>query len=640
MRWVKRRDTMSRLGDYSPPREVADAVTTRSGASIAQHGGLAYQIVRHRRWVAASWVALAAALLPWAAHVTEHLDVAARADGSESDLVARELTTRFGSPFARSAILVATGIPSPTGPDGLDALHAIEASLQDAPGVVRTLSYADIPDTLFLGARGAGTFVVVGLDAATRRPDTLISPLRARTARVADALSALYPAVALRWTGEVALNADLRGVSASDAQRAERRALPVTLLLLVIAFGAIAAACLPLLSALLAIGSALGAAALLARAWPLSVLLQNVVTMLGLGFGTDYALLVVSRFREARASGRASDDAAEDAARHTGPTIALSGLAAGIGFLALLAVPLGELRSIAIGGLLIVGVSVAFATTALPGILAWIGPGIDRGRWRTPGASRGAGWRRWGSFVATHPALVLALFGVPVALLALQATRLRTELPRGEWLPREMESALALHDLQAMRRSGVVQEIRVVLELPPGTQATSDAGWTATRHLTETLATDPAAASVRSLPALAGRGDGLLPRAAIMAMIPEDMRRTFASRDGRAALVEIAPREGMDYELFLVARVREARRAGRDEREAIAEGLARTGGIITSAAAIMIVVFGAFTLGGFLLMKMLGFALAVAVLLDTSIMRVAVGPALLALAGRWNWWPG
>jgi RND superfamily putative drug exporter len=96
----------------------------------------------------------------------------------------------------------------------------------------------------------------------------------------------------------------------------------------------------------------------------------------------------------------------------------------------------------------------------------------------------------------------------------------------------------------------------------------------------------------------------------------------------------------MDYEVFLVARVREARLTGLGEREAIASGLAHTGRLITSAAAIMLVVFGAFMLGDFLLMKMLGFALAVAVLLDATVMRLAVSPALLVLAGRWNWWPG
>ena len=95
----------------------------------------------------------------------------------------------------------------------------------------------------------------------------------------------------------------------------------------------------------------------------------------------------------------------------------------------------------------------------------------------------------------------------------------------------------------------------------------------------------------------------------------------------------------MDYEVFLVARVRESRMNGRSEREAIAEGLATTGQLITSAAAIMVVIFGAFMFSNFLLMKMLGFALAVAVLLDATVMRLAVSPALLAIAGRWNWWP-
>jgi RND superfamily putative drug exporter len=95
----------------------------------------------------------------------------------------------------------------------------------------------------------------------------------------------------------------------------------------------------------------------------------------------------------------------------------------------------------------------------------------------------------------------------------------------------------------------------------------------------------------------------------------------------------------MDYEVFLVSRVAEARRT-RDEAGAVVEGLARTGHVITSAAAIMIAVFGGFMLGDFVLVKMLGFALATAVLLDAAIVRVAIGPALLVLLGRWNWWPG
>jgi RND superfamily putative drug exporter len=96
----------------------------------------------------------------------------------------------------------------------------------------------------------------------------------------------------------------------------------------------------------------------------------------------------------------------------------------------------------------------------------------------------------------------------------------------------------------------------------------------------------------------------------------------------------------MDYEVFLVARVAEARRRGSSEAEAVAEGLARTAPVITSAAAIMVVVFGAFTLGQFLFIQMVGLALAVAVVVDATLIRVTIGPALLVLAGRWNWWPG
>jgi RND superfamily putative drug exporter len=95
----------------------------------------------------------------------------------------------------------------------------------------------------------------------------------------------------------------------------------------------------------------------------------------------------------------------------------------------------------------------------------------------------------------------------------------------------------------------------------------------------------------------------------------------------------------MDYEVFLVARVLEERRRGLSERSAVIEGLARTAGLITSAAAIMIAVFTAFTLGSFLVVQMLGFTLAGAVLIDATVVRMVVGPALLRLAGDWNWWP-
>ena len=737
---------------------------SRGGAAgRPRPAGFARGVVKHRGRVATCWAIAALLLLPFAAGVERVLDVSARIDGSESAAVQRALDERFASPFARYAVLVASGAPSPDGAAGRRALEHVAAAVSATPGVTRVFSWLDAPDTLFT-PRGGGTFLLAGLADSS---DALVPGLRATSRTLEDSLRAAYPGIALRWTGEVALNFDLRRTSAGQARRAELRALPLTLALLVVAFGTLAAAVLPVGAGMLAIGVSLGAASLAARHMQLSILLQNVVSMLGLGLGVDYALLTVSRFREAMAAGLGAEDAAAEAAEQAGHTVAVSGAAVAVGFAALLTVPLNELRSVAVGGLLVTLVSVLVATTLLPGALAWLGARVDAGRVvrRRRAMAPAAAWYRWASLVSRHPLLVLALFGTPVALLAWQSRRLSTELPRGDWLPPAMESAEGLHALQRMGRSGIVNAVRVVVALPAETPATSPDGWRALRAVDSLLAADARVARVRSLPTLL---PGAAPSLTVLSLVPADARRTLVSGDERLALVEAIPREAatpgeltalvrrvraldpstlgrgvrlevgglpafnadyesavagrfgaivllvvagtlvalfagfrsllvplkavalnllsvgaafgavvlvfqdghgarfvglagpvdavfpavpvivfcivfglsMDYEVFLVGRVAEARRRGASETEALAEGLARTGGVILSAAAVMVVVFGAFALGDFLLIKMLGFALAVAVLLDATVVRVAIGPALLRLAGRFNWWPG
>src|SRR5205085_9550119 len=118
-------------------------------------------------------------------------------------------------------------------------------------------------------------------------------------------------------------------------------------------FGSIVAALLPVGAATLAIVVTLGVCAVLATLTPLSILLENVASMLGLGLGIDYALLIVSRFREARSRGASAEDAAIEATQHAGHTVLISGAAVVVGFAALLVVPLNELRAIAVGGLLV-----------------------------------------------------------------------------------------------------------------------------------------------------------------------------------------------------------------------------------------------------------------------------------------------
>jgi RND superfamily putative drug exporter len=714
------------------------------------------------------WIAVAAALVPQAARVEHKLDVSAKVEGSESARAAATLSTRFPSAFGDYAVLVVSGAPPPNTAEGQATLERIRTSVAALPFVTRSFSWLDAPDTLFIGA-GGGTFIMVGLATAGRRPDDLIPILRSVTSRLAADLRSAHPALQLTWTGETALNYDLRRASAADAQEAERRVLPLTLILLVLAFGALAAAFVPLIAGGLSIAFALGAAVTLTRFWPLSILLQNVVTMLGLGLGIDYALLIVGRFREGLARGLSADDSACDTVEHAGHTIILSGASVAIGFAALLFVPVNEIRSLAVGGLLVIVMSVLLSVTLIPALLASLGSRVNMGtiRRRVNSGATSTRWRSWGRFICARPLSVLLVGGLPLVAIASQAVRLSTDLPRGDWLPSAMESSRALHQLGRMERSGVVQSIRIVVALPQDATWDSPAGWAAIKRASDRLSADARVARVRSLPGVTGLRT---PNLTLLAEMPREARGSLGSSDGRFALIDVMPAEtatprdamnlvrevraagaaeltglrtaamdvgglpalnvdydesisgrfsgivalvvgltmlalligfrsvliaakavalnllsvatafgavvlvfqdglgvsllglaeplggnfpaipvivfavvfglSMDYEVFLVSRVAEARRAGMSDREAIVEGLSRTGGLITSAAAIMIVVFAAFTLGDFVLMKVLGFALSVAVLVDATVVRMAIGPALLMLAGKWNWWPG
>ena len=723
-----------------------------------------------RFWLAGVVLVAVLALLPFSFHAERHLETATRIEGSEGGKVPQELATRFRSPFVDRVVLVVQGLPPADSEEGEQALATIEEKLKEEPGVSGVVSSLDFRDPIFLG-KGGGTFVLVGL-ASTQGPVELLVPKLHELARsLQNQLRARYPAVKLELTGETPLNFDIRKASADDVRHAESLVIPATLILLLVAFGSLVAALIPVAIGQLAIGTALAIAGFLALRWHLSILVQNLSTMLGLGLGIDYALLMVSRFREAIAVEPDGLKAAVIAARQAGRTLLISASTVAIGFLALLTVPISEVRSIGLAGVLVAGMSVLLANTLVPALLGALGPRINAGRvpfiasWDAHRAARTENrWRRWGKVIVAHPWPAIFLAGVPLLLLASQAARLDTDVPRGDWLPSAAESVRALHTLEEMDRAGMVYSLRVILELPTDSIAQTDAGWHALDRFSRRLASDPRSFRVISITTMADSdrsGLGNLPR---------ETRRTFLSRDGRAALVEVLPatsvsvndqvnwvrelrktgaaaltgvpgatlriggipaltadyqtivrdrffsvitlvvvgtliallggfrslfaavkaialnllsvaasfgalvlvfqdghgssifglREGtgsifpivpivafaivfglsMDYEVFLVARVLEARRSGLSELEAIPEGLAKTAGLITSAAAIMIVVFAAFTFGGFLVIKMLGFTLAVAVLIDATLVRIVIGPALLRVAGDWNWWPG
>ena len=723
-----------------------------------------------RFWVAGVVLAVVVALLPFSFHAERHLETATRVEGSEAETVRQELVSRFHSPFVDRVVLVIQGLPPADSAEGEQALTTIVAGLREEPGVSGVVSHLELRDPIFLG-KGGGTFVLVGLSSTDGPVESLVPKLHERANSLTSQMRGRYPALKLELTGEIPLNFDIRKASADDVRRGESLVIPATLALLLVAFGSLVAALIPLAVGQLAIAATLAITGLLAQRWHLSILVQNLATMLGLGLGIDYALLMVSRFREAICAGHDGPAASVIAARQAGPTLLISASTVAIGFLALLTVPISEIRSIGVAGFLVAGMCVLLTNTVVPAVMALLGRRIDAGRLPfTPkldsdrAERTGNRWRRWGKVIVAHPWLALFLAGAPLFLLAWQATRLDTSVPKGDWLPESAESVHALHTLEKMDRAGVVYSMRIIVELPADSIAQTDAGWNALDRLTKRLASDPRCARVISITTIA-EGN----RASLIDLSRET-RRTFLSSDGRAALLEVLPatsvslrgqvdwvRElrktgaaaltgvpgatleiggipalnadyqtivrdhfvpvvamvvgatflallagfrslfaavkaialnllsvaasfgtlilvfqfghgsrllgvpggtgsvfplvpivafaivfglSMDYEVFLVARVLEARRSGLSELDAIPEGLARTAGLITSAAAIMIVVFAAFTFGNFLVVKMIGFTLAVAVLIDATLVRIVIGPALLRIAGDWNWWPG
>src|SRR5580658_3888517 len=723
-----------------------------------------------RLWMSGIILAAVIALLPFSFHAERHLETATRVEGSQAETVKQELADRFHSPFVDRVVLVVQGLPPAGSEEGETALNTIVTGLRDQAGVSGVVSYLDSRDPIFLG-RGGGTFVLVGLTSTDGPVESLIPKLHQLASSLENQLRGRYPAVKIELTGEIPLNFDIRKASADDVRRGESLVIPATLALLLVAFGSLMAAVIPLAVGQLAIATTLAITGFLAQRWHLSILVQNLATMLGLGLGIDYALLMISRFREAIAAGNDGPTAGLIAARQAGRTLLISASTVAIGFLALLTVPISEIRSIGVAGFLVTGMSVLLTNTLVPAALVLLGPRIDLGRMpftakldAQHAARTGNRWRQWGKAIVAHPWLALLLAGTPLLLLAWQVRRLDTSLPRGDWLPQAAESVHALHTLERMDRGGVVESLRVIVELPTDSIAQTDAGWNALDRLSKRLATDPRCDRVISVTTLAANN-----RSSLLDLSRET-RRTFLSSDGRAALLEVLPgssvslrdqvnwvRElrktgapaltgvpgatllvggipalnadyetiirdrfpsvmalvvggtllallfgfrsifapvkaiilnllsvaasfgalvfvvqdghgskflgvpggtgsvfplvpivafaivfglSMDYEVFLVARVLEARRSGLSEMDAIPEGMARTAGLITSAAAIMIVVFAAFTFGDFLVVKMIGFTLAVAVLIDATLVRVVIGPALLRLAGDWNWWPG
>lgn len=737
-------------------------------------------LIRWRWWVIAAWAVLALLAGPRAARVQHILTVrGAFRENTESARASELIKAAFPSPFADYLALVVHGPVSWKNRRFAAVLDSLTAAVVRRPYVSQVISVQAIGESTFVSKDSRTTFLIAAL--APERTDSISSNFMPdiRTA-VRDVLARMPGAAGfdVKVTGNPALDYDVRTISTEDTRDGERRVLPLTLAVLVLAFGALVAAMLPVIVGVLAITIALGLVTVAARYQTMSVFVLTITTMVGLGVGIDYSLLIVTRYREELNRGLSPLDAAVRTIQTAGSAVVTSGLTVVVGFAALVTTPLTETRSVGIGGLLVVGVAVLLATTFLPAVLAVLGRNIDRPRWLARPLARfhaPTGWERWARWLGHRPWRAIAAGGATIALLTFPLTAIRIGLPATNWFPPQSESSQGLTELRHMGASGVIQPTRVVVQLPEGESALSARRLSGLKALTDSLRKDRRVKAVRGVASIRSRMSML--QLALFYSKPTAVRdrypeffNAYLSADNRTTLVDVIPADtvsltglmevartargvvargvrgltgaevlvggfaaasvdlqhdvlarlpgvvalilgitavmlfiafrsllvplkavllnclsvgaafgltvlvfqhgygaklfglegpteaiwslvpvlvfatvfglSMDYEVFLLTRVKEVfDKTGRNDH-ATMEGLSATASTITSAAFIMILVFGIFAFSRVLAVQLIGFGLAAAVFLDATLIRMVLVPAIMHIAGRWNWWPG
>ena len=546
-------------------------------------------------------------------------------------------------------------------------------------------------------------------------------------------------------TGEFTFDRDLGEVSESDLQNGELRlGLPAALIVLVVVFGALVAASLPLLLAIVSIAVALGLTALVAAQWELSLFVTNMLVGMGLALGIDYALFVVSRFREERASGREKIDAIAATGSTANRAVLFSGSAFVLAMTGLLLVQSTIMRSLALGAILVGIVSVVAALTLLPAVLQLLGdrvnalrvPVLGRQIDRPPGESRfwgaivGRVIRRPGISLAAGVILLLAaavpVFGLNIGSAGISTLpddlaskegylALQRSFPAASAEPAEIvidgsmsspEVRSAIEGLEG-RLAGDPRfgptSLQVnpagdlgVLSVPLAGDALSEGAVEAVRELradyipaafadsgatvlvTGTTAEDIDYYDVMSrwlpivlvfvlglsfvLLTLAFRsvviaataiGLNLLSVAAAYGLLVLVFQGGVGS--GLLGFQQVDVIEAwvplflfavlfglsMDYQVFLLSRIRERYSQTRDTTDAISFGITSTARIITGAALIIVAVFAGFAAGDLVMFQQMGFGVAVALLIDATLVRSVLVPAAMQLLGEHNWYlPG
>ena len=674
-------------------------------------------------------------------------------DSAESIQVAGELADRFGRGDNTIVFLIDADGPI-ADPAVAARVAAALTPLTPDRGVVRVIGVTTGGDPSFVSRDGRSSYALAQVDeTGVRNSADLVSA-------VAD--SAAAQGLRATATGATVVNDDVTVAVQEGLIRAEIIAIPLTIVFLILIFGGLVAAGLPLITGGFGIIATLAVTFAISFVTDQSVFSLNLVTMLGLGLGVDYSLFMVSRFREELAK-RSVEDAVAVTVATVGKAVFFSAITVMFGLSATFFFPMPTIAQMGQAGILVVGLALVYGLTFLPALLAVLGHRVNRYAIRRPGVGvRDGFWHALAGTVMRRP--VAFLVPIMVVLLAMSIPLLTLKLTPGtiNIVGSDSPSRVASDRLQSEFATNQGNTIPVVVTAADG-DALSAGSVAAGRDLASRIAALPGVTAVDSLttgavaravpfdwPTYSGDpadlpfllrqglpllvdGDATLMevsfstdsigtqaiveeirgldvpgvssqvgggaaftvdlRNGIIDALPEALLFVFAgsylilllsfgslllpikaifmtllSITSSLGIVILVFQDGwlsgplgftadgeliattpilmfcvlyglsMDYEVLLLSRVQEEYVKSGRNRESVALGIENTGGIITGAAAIMIVVFGGFVITEVTVIKSLGFGLAVAVLIDATIVRCLLVPATMRLLGRWNWW--
>jgi RND superfamily putative drug exporter len=681
--------------------------------------------VRRRWWIVTAAILLAVFGGVWGTGALSALTGGAGFDDPESESVRADdaLAGELGREAVDVVVLYRSDDMTVDDPGFGDV---VEETLAQVPreGIERLDSYSSTGSEAFVSEDRRATYATVQFDTSDDQEGV------ARLQEVADAFEA--DGLDVTFGGVTAMTEQVNALTGSDIARAEMLSLPVLMVAMVLIFRSPVAALLPLaVGAVTALGSFV-VLRVLSYSVDIAGSVINVITILGLGLAIDYALFMVSRFREELAGGSDVAAAVHRATATAGRTVVFSGVALAICFVGLTLFPARFLSSMGYAGVAVVAFAVLSSVTLLPALLFMMGRRVDTWRIPWPRERRDGDQGRW--YRVAHAVMrrpVVATVLIVALLLGLGAPFLTANWARpGDWvLPPDADARVVATQLEERFDTDPTKVMTDVVTLSgPAEDAAGELDDYASRladvdgvtsaevtgavgdqaRVTLTYAMDPMSPEARTMveelravdppedarsqltgmpasrvdivdmigdraPAMLlfvaavsylvlfmAFGSVLLPiKSIVMNLLSLSAAFgaiTLIFQHGYLAglfgfeavgvvdanfpvlIVAIAFGLAMDYEVFLLSRVREQWARGAGEAESVAIGLQRTGGIITGVALLMIIVVSGFITSSIVFMKMIGIGLVIAIAVDATIVRGLLVPATMKLMGRWAWW--